>query len=403
MSGTSSSLPVSLEVGRKVVAFVGDDVTATAVRTGLATLGEELDLRRGTLRGAIRYFEKETPGQAVIIDIDGADNAREMLEELARVCPPDVKVMLVGSNAEISFYRLVVHEMGATEYLHKPITRDIVQRLVMPHLMGEVSDSFTAAGGRIGRVVAVCGARGGVGTSSIALNLAVELTSTIKGHVALVDFHIQGGEVALMLGARPGPGLRIALEDAERVDSLFLERVAITIEPRLRLIAAEESFEDGLSVTAPGVRRVMDVLQQKFNFIVADIPMPIPPAMQHILQVARQVIVVLTPDVASLRDTRAIRNLVVGVTGADRVITLLNRSDMEGGLTVDLIEKGLGVRPDIIIPELGKGMLEAINLGVPAVQRVPGLRRSLSPLVQELTGVAPVSATRSIFRRLFRR
>jgi pilus assembly protein CpaE len=400
VSGTA--LPVSLEVGRKVVAFVGDETTAAAIRTGLAPLGTELDLRRGTLRNAVRYFEKATPGQAIVIDIDGIDDPRQVLEDLARVCPPDVKVMLVGSNSEIGFYRLVVHEMGATEYLHKPLTRDIVQRLVMPHLLGEVADPF-ATGGRTGRVIAVCGARGGVGTSSIALNLAVELTSTIKGHVALLDFHIQGGEIALMLGARPGPGLRIALEDAERVDSLFLERVAITVEPRLRLIAAEESFEDGLIVTEQGVRRVLDVLQQKFNLVVADIPMPIPNSMQHVLRVARQVIVVMTPDVASLRDTQAIRNLVVGVTGSDRVITLLNRHDMEGGLSVDLIEKGLGVRPDIIIPELGKGMLEAINLGVPAVQRVPGLRRALAPLVRELTGVAPASQARSWLRRLFRR
>lgn len=400
MSGTA--LPVSLEVGRKVVAFVGDETTAAAIRAGLAPLGSELDLRRGTLRNAVRYFEKATPGQAIVIDIDGVDDPRQVLEELARVCPPDVKVMLVGSNSEIGFYRLVVHEMGATEYLHKPLTRDIVQRLVMPHLMGEVADPF-ATGGRTGRVIAVCGARGGVGTSSIALNLAVELTSTIKGHVALLDFHIQGGEIALMLGARPGPGLRIALEDAERVDSLFLERVAITVEPRLRLIAAEESFEDGLIVTEQGVRRVLDVLQQKFNLVVADIPMPLPNTMQHVLRVARQVIVVMTPDVASLRDTQAIRNLVVGITGSDRVITLLNRSDMEGGLSIDLIEKGLGVRPDIILPELGKGMLEAINLGVPAVQRVPGLRRALAPLVRELTGVAPVSQARSWLRRLFRR
>jgi len=400
MSG--ATLPVSLEVGRKVVAFVSDEATANAIRTGLSPLGNELDLRRGTLRNAVRYFEKATPGQAIIIDVDGIEDPRHVLEDLARVCPPDVKVMLVGSNAEIGFYRLVVHEMGATEYLHKPLTRDIVQRLVMPHLAGEVAEPFTM-GGRSGRVVAVCGARGGVGTSSIALNLAVELTSTIKGHVALLDFHIQGGEVALMLGARPGPGLRIALEDAERVDSLFLERVAITIEDRLKLIAAEESFEDGLVVTEQGVRRVLDVLQQKFNFIVADIPMPLPQSMQHVLRVARQVITVMTPDVASLRDTQAIRNLVTSVTGSDRVITLLNRSDMEGGLTVDLIEKGLGVRPDIVIPELGKGMLEAINLGVPAVRRVPGLRKSLAPLVRELTGIAPSSRTRSWLRRLFGR
>ena len=87
------------------------------------------------------------------------------------------------------------------------------------------------------------------------------------------------------------------------------------MEPRLRLIAAEEAFDAEVAVTEPGVARVLDLLQQKFNFIVADIPMPPPPAMQRIIMMARQVVVVLTPDVASLRDTQAIRQLVTGLTG----------------------------------------------------------------------------------------
>lgn len=390
--------PPPLEIGRKVVAFVSDEVTDSALRNGLAALGGELDLRRGTIRHAIRYFEKETPGQAIIVDVAGEENTQGVLDDLARVCPPDVRVFVIGDNTEISFYRLLVQDLGVSEYLPKPLTRDMVQRLLLSHFGGSVAEISMPRGGHL---VAVCGARGGVGTSSIALNLAYEIMGTVKGHVALVDFHVQGGEVALMLSARPGPGLRIALEDADRVDGLFLERVAIAIEPRLRLIAAEESFDAELVVTEAGVARVLDLLQQKFNFIVADIPMPLPPAMQRIVMLARQVVVVLTPDVASLRDTQAIRQLVTGLTGADRVITVLNRHDMKGGLDQPIIEKALGVKPDVVIPDLGKRMLEAINLGVPAVQRVPALRRHLTPLVREIAGVDSSSTSRSWLRRLF--
>jgi pilus assembly protein CpaE len=307
---------------------------------------------------------------------------------------------VVGDNNDIGFYRLLVQDLGVTEYLPKPLTRDAVQRLLLRHLSRDV---FEPIGPRGGHLVAVCGARGGVGTSSIALNLAVELVGTVKGHVALVDLHVQGGEVALMLGVRPGPGLRIALEEPDRVDSLFLERAAIEIEPRLRLIAAEEAFETELRVSEIGLARVLDVLQQKFNYIVADIPMPLPLPMQRVLNLARQVIVVLTPDVASLRDTQAIRQLVTGITGADRVITVLNRSDMKGGLQQSLIEKALGVKPDIVIPELGARMLEAINLGVPAVTRLPSLRRHLAPLVREITGVGAATGGFSWLRRVLGR
>ncbi len=162
-------------------------------------------MRRGDIRAATRYFEKASPAQALIVDISGVDNPQAALDDLARVCPPDVRVFVIGDNADIGFYRLLVHDLGVTEYLPKPLTRDVVLRLLLPHLGGGRTARTRwrrlRAGGHL---VAVCGARGGVGTSSMALNLAYEIMDTVKGHVALVDLHVQGGEVALMLSVRPG-------------------------------------------------------------------------------------------------------------------------------------------------------------------------------------------------------
>jgi len=386
-------------MGRKVIAFVDDETTIAALRGGLAALGDEFELVRGNIRTAIRAYARETPANVLIVDLSGSDNAQSALDDLSRVCPPDVQVYVVGENTDLHFYRLLVQDLGVSEYIAKPVTRDAVLRLLLPRLMTGAVE-FTSAG-RGGSIVCVCGARGGVGTSSIALNLAYQVMNTVKGHVALLDLHVQGGEIALMLGVKPGPGLRIALEDAARVDELFLDRASIEIEPRLRLIASEELFNTEANVTETGLLRVLDLLQKKFNFIIADIPMPLPPAMMRILTMARQVVTVATPDVASMRDTQNIRQLVAGVTGADRVISVLNRSNMKGGLERSLVEKALGGPPDIVIPELGHGMLEAINLGVPAVQKVPALRRYLAPLVREVTGVRSRSGL-SWLARLFR-
>ncbi len=85
------------------------------------------------------------------------------------------------------------------------------------------------------------------------------------------------------------------------------------------------------------------------------------------------------------------------------MITVLNRSDMPGGIERSLIEKAIGGKPDVIIPDLGRGMLEAINLGVPAVRRVPSLRRHLAPLVREIAGVKPGSGGRSWLRKILGR
>jgi pilus assembly protein CpaE len=392
-----SSIP-SLR-GRKVIAFVDDERTMAALRSGLAALGDDFELLRGNICTATRAFAKETPANVLVVDLAGSDNAHAALDDLARVCSPDVEVYVIGDKTDPHFYRLLVQDLGVSEYIAKPVTRDTVLRSLLPRLMTVPLDQSVDRGGFI---VCVCGARGGVGTSSIAISLAYEVMNTTKGHVALLDLHVQGGELALMLSVKPGPGLRNALEDAARADSLFLERASIEIEPRLRLIASEAAFKADAPVTETGMLRVLDLLQKKFNFVIVDIPMPLPPAMMRILTMARQVVTVATPDIASMRDTQNIRQLVAGVTGADCMISVLNRANMKGGLEKAPIEKALGGPPDVVIPELGHGMLQAINLGVPAVQKVPALRRYLAPLVREITGLEPRRAG-SWLARLFQR
>ena len=383
----------------RVVAFVTDDASMAALRVGLLPLAEELDIRRGTVRQAIRFFEKQVAAQAVVVDVTGIEDAQATLDDLARVCPPDVQVFVVGENTDITFYRLLVHDLGVTEYLPKPLTRDSIQRLLLPRLSGGTSEP---SAGRGGHVVAVCGARGGVGATTIAVSLALELSDVAKAHVALLDLHLQGGTAALMLSGRPGPGLRIALEDSERADSLFLERTAIAVEPRLRLIAAEEPIGTILQVSSGGVARVLDLLQRKFNYVVVDLPMPVPQEMNWAVVMARQVVVVMGPDVGSLRDAQAVRHFVIGTTGSDRVVTVLNRADIKGGLAPNLIERGLGGRPDCVIPDLGRRMIEAVSLGTPALRRVPALGRHMAGLVREITGLGAPTAPSSWLRRILR-
>jgi pilus assembly protein CpaE len=383
----------------RVVAFVTDDASMAALRVGLLPLAEELDIRRGTVRQAIRFFEKQVAAQAVVVDVTGIEDAQATLDDLARVCPPDVQVFVVGENTDITFYRLLVHDLGVTEYLPKPLTRDSIQRLLLPRLSGGGAEP---AAGRGGHVVAVCGARGGVGATTVAVSLALELADIAKAHVALLDLHLQGGTAALMLSGRPGPGLRIALEDSERADSLFLERTAIAVEPRLRLIAAEEPLGAILQVSSGGVARVLDLLQRKFNYVVVDLPMPVPQEMNWAVVMARQVVVVMGPDVGSLRDAQAIRQFVIGTTGSDRVVTVLNRNDAKGGLAASLIERGLGGKPDAVIPDLGRRMIEAVSLGVPALRRVPALGRHMAGLVREITGLGAAVAPTSWLRRMLR-
>jgi pilus assembly protein CpaE len=377
----------------RIVAFVTDDLSAAALRTGLE--GTNLDVRHGAIRHAIKMLEHDYELSAVIVDINGSSNPVAEMEDLARVCPTNVAVAMIGESGDISLYRIVM-QMGALEYLQKPINRDMVTNVLRPKLVGKTPDID-----RGGHVVAVCGAQGGAGATSIAVNLALQLAETTKARVALLDLHLQGGETAVMLGVQPGAGLRIALEDPERADELFLDRAAIQVNERVRLIAADEALNAELHVTEAGVRNLMQLLRKQFNYIVVDTPVPLTPAIQAVIAASRTVLVLLEAEITGLRNAKALRAAVREISSKNPVFMVLNRANHAGGLPTETITMALGMEPDIVIPDLGSGMTKAVNLGVPALTQVPKLRRYLAPIVREIAGVSTTKTT--WFRRWFGR
>ena len=98
--------------------------------------------------------------RALVVDISGVANPMDELDNLARVCTPDVKVLVIGEDSDVGLYRELVRNMGVAEYVHKPLTRDHVTRLFVPQIAGVTMDASASRGGS---VIAVCGARGGVG------------------------------------------------------------------------------------------------------------------------------------------------------------------------------------------------------------------------------------------------
>lgn len=381
-----------------LIAFVADEASEAAIRGGLGDiLGAQI--RRGTVRSAVKVLEKEVTPRVLIVDISGIDDPFAALDDLAGVCTPDVRVLVVGERTEIGFYRDITRNVGVHEYLHKPLTRDNVARLFAPHVQGGGEGGHD----RGGQVTVVCGVHGGVGATTIAVNLALELEEVTRSHVALLDLHLRGGAAAMMLGARVTSGLRVALEEPERVDTLFLDRVAVPIGERIRLIAAEEPMDSEIRPTEDGVRRVVDMLRQRFNHVVVDLPMPPGPAERAVLQRARHVVLVMGPEVASIRDTVSLRKLVTATGGAGRVITVLNGLGRKGYLPVKLIAEGVGGPPDVLIPDLPRQLPRAANLGRPALKESPQLRRALAQLTQEIAAVRSTPVKRSFFARLLGR
>ena len=377
-----------------LLAFVADDETETALRGGLLNTVEGVEIRRGTVLHAIKHLAKEPTPRALVVDIAGVANPMDELDKLAGVCTPDVRVLVVGEADDLGLYRDLVRNMGVAEYLHKPLTRDHVARLFVPQIAGVTMEADISRGGS---VITVCGARGGVGTTTVAVNLALQLTSATRGHVALLDLNLRQGTAALMLGVKAEGGLRIALEQPERADALFLDRVSVEINERLRLIAADETLDGMPSPTPDGVRGVLDLLRRRFNYVVIDTPMPATVGEMQALSSARHLFAVMTPDLACIRDAVRLRELAAGL-GTSHTTIVLNRVGMLGGLKMPLIEQGLGGKPAIQIPELGKQLSRAANLGKPALTECAPFRKAMALLAQEVSGAAAShTAGRSLF------
>ena len=153
------------------------------------------------MRTAVKALEKEGTPRVLIVDISGIDDPFGALDDLASVCTPDVRVLVVGERTEIGFYRDITRNVGVHEYLHKPLTCDTVARLFAPLIQGGGDGGLD----RGGQVTVVCGVHGGVGATTLAVNLALQLEDVTRGHVALLDLHLRGGTAAMM--TEPWPPL----------------------------------------------------------------------------------------------------------------------------------------------------------------------------------------------------
>jgi pilus assembly protein CpaE len=370
------------EDGRSAfLAFLTDEESEAALRAGLADRLERMEIRRGGVRAATRLLERQPTPHVLLVDVSGEAEPAAALEALSAVCAPDAVVLVVGERQDLDFYREVVRDLGTSEYAGKPLTRDSVARLFGPHLAGTAAQDSP----RSGRIVALASMRGGSGATTIAVNLAALLAETSGGHVALLDLHLRGGAAASMLGAKPGPGLRLALEDPERADALFLDRTAIPIGPRLRLLAAEEALEAELRPTPEGALRVLELLRARSNTVVVDLRWPPGPVERAVLAAARHRVLVMRPDLVGVRETLAARRLLSGLPGTGQVLTLANRVGGPGLLPEALLTEGLGGPPDLRVPDLPRRVPRAADMGKPALHDCPPLARALAPLVQEIS------------------
>ena len=278
------------------MAFITDADSELAVREGMAELVPSIQIKRASIRQATAMLRKMPSPEVLVVDITGEDAPLAALHDLSEVVEPNTRVLVVGDRADMNFYRSLTRDLGVAEYLYKPLAKEMVARMFGPACLQRPVSSGALQGGRI---VAVSGACGGVGTTTIAANLSWYLGEELKRHTLLFDPDIYTGNAAMMLGGRTGTGLRLALETPSRIDELFVERAAQPVTERLSVLAGDEKVTEARR----NWPRAPDALFWQpcgdvIILFVADVPSAPLPLYRELLMLAHQRVLVMDPTLA---------------------------------------------------------------------------------------------------------
>ena len=363
------------------MAFVSDAATELAVREGMAAVMPGLvECRGGGVRAAIVAMGEMPTPRLLIVDLSGEENPLSTLEQLSDVVEPHVSVLVIGEVSSLEFYREVTRGFGATEYLAKPVTRDSVARHFGPAAQGRGRPGDAGLGGRM---VTVTGVRGGVGASTIAVNLSHHFGVAGRRHTVLLDADLHFGVASFLLNVPPGRGLSLALQTPERIDTLLAERAAYPVTERLHVLSTQEGLGDWFDHAPSAAGALVDALRRRYNFIVADVPFRPVPLNRELLRLSHRRVLVLDPTLASVRD--ALRLIAMGgpTTPELRPILVLNRQNTPGGLNRRQLESALKRKVDVSIPDLPKQVGQAATLGRPEA----ALRGPFQAAIKELSAL----------------
>jgi len=383
-----------------VLAYVSDaDSEAVLNRVAASLALPGFELRRGDIRMAERDLKTQRSPAVLLVDVSDTDTVLDAMQRLSEVCEPQLQVIVIGRQNDVGLFRALLG-LGAADYLFKPLTAELVETVIVRLTSGGTRLVET----RSGKLVAVTGARGGVGTSSIAVNIASYLARHPARRVALIDLDTRGGAQALLLGVQPNAGLAEALKTPARIDDLFLERATISVDTRLDLLASELPLGRAPAATDEGCATLLTRLRRGYHYVVVDMPHTVRDGFEPLLAEANVELIVLESTLLSVRD--AARRLESAAGTRQRGLLVLNKVGRAGDLAEADVALALRRAPDLTIAYAPKSFGAGVNLGKPAWTTDARIEASIARLAREISGQAATTAAAaqpSRLQRLFGR
>jgi pilus assembly protein CpaE len=366
-----------------VQAFCETVETAAAVQSA----GEDrrldkahLKIQMGGMAAAIEAYRSAPTPNVIILETEPRSDILAGLDQLATVCDAGTRVVVIGKVNDVTLYRELVRR-GVSDYVIAPVaTIDVVR---------SICGLFSAPEAKaVGRIVAVVGAKGGVGASTIAHNVAWAIARDLALDSVVADLDLAFGTAGLDYNQDPPQGIADAVFSPDRVDTAFIDRLLSKCTDHLSLLAAPATLERVYDFGTEAFDSIFDTLRSTMPCIVLDIPHQWSGWTKRALIGADDILIVASPDLANLRNTKNMYDLIKASRPNDRPpLYCLN-------------QVGIPKRPEISASEFAKAIETPPIATIPFDPQMFGLAANNGQMIAE---VAAGHRTTEIFLQIAQR
>jgi pilus assembly protein CpaE len=364
-----------------VQAFCETVETAAAVQAA----GEDrrlakahVKIQMGGIDAALEaYRSSATPNVIVLESADRGEDIIAGLDSLAEVCDAGSRVIVIGRINDVTLYRELT-KRGVSDYMIAPVgTLDVVRA---------ICGLYTAEDAKpVGRVIAVVGAKGGVGASSVAHNIAWAIGHDFALDAVVTDLDLPFGTAGLDFNQDPPQGVADAVFTPERIDTAFLDRLMSKCADHLNLLAAPATLDRVYDFGIEAFDSIIDTLRSSIPCVVLDVPHVWSGWTRRLLVSADDILLVAAPDLANLRNAKNMFDLLRTARPNDRApLYCLN-------------QVGVPKRPEISAADFGKALEEPPVAVIPFDPQLFGTAANNGQMVSE---VSSSHKTAEMFRHM---
>ena len=315
-----------------------------------------------------------------------------------------MNVLALGENNDVSVFRNLL-ALGVSDYLVKPLNMSLVATRLKGMLQQENKEVESAGFSHSGHIISFLGVRGGVGTSTLAVNHSVSLAEDHNKHVSLVDFNLASGSVAQILNVSLNAGLMDILQDPARIDQEMLERLVVQYGNRLEVLSSEADVMAPYSQCALGMKKVLGLLAQRYHYTVVDCSYGVPSSFKELVFKSSDTIVLVCDlTFSSVRETsRLVRYFKENSNLEQKLLVLANNVGQYkmGEISQSNFEEAISHPVTFVTHFDGDIPLESLNSATPFVKEKCKLSNEVKAFAAHLIGGPLEKKEESFFKSVF--